>query len=891
MANDDDKDILITPNVGATGFPNIQFKGYNADTDGDAITLNVLNDNTLSFESNQGQVFSINPILNTGTIFSVNDISGIASISVNADGTVAIAETGSPGKLGIGTTSPMNVMQVNVGTSSGAADGNNGMMIVNNDASLAADALIGGIGFDSVDGNVPSSVLESSAYVAAYAAEDHGTGDKGGHIAFGTAAINQDDDTVSSERMRITSEGLVGIGTNAPSFTSGTGLEISDATQANLRVTDSNGASTDFATSGNDTYILNRHASGKIYIKPGNGDHSIELASNGQVKFNNAYTFPTSDGSNGQVLQTNGSGALSFASVSSGGGASTLNDLTDVLISNDSFIVNNMGSAPTTGTLSSALNNIAIGDAAMDALTQGDNNVAFGDNALGALTTGTSNIAIGLDSLQAVVSASSNVGIGQGAGTYVTGDANVAIGLSAMAGASSGTISAANNVAIGENTMAFITTGIQNVAIGDDAGIAVTTGNYNVLIGSDAGDSLQTGHENILIGRDAGQNITSGSDNVIIGGVDADSATGSDQLKIASGDGGVTWLAGSSAGAITFNGAYTFPTSDGSNGQVLQTNGSGTLSFASVSGGSGISDLVDDTSPQLGGDLDTNSRNIKFDDAHGIYDDSNNEMLVFEKTASADSYIEVHNAITNSTSATLFGNDVVGSNIGSAPTSVGPGFAATGTNDNVALAFKTKGLGNFIFMNDDTTDNSSPTLSLMRKHSSEADNDNIGQILFKGMDSSPTGSDVEDLRDYAKVRARMIDVTDGTADGQMRLSALVANSHKTLMEVGVHEDDDNAAGVSLWRGQMRDIGSNTTLDEGDYAGRYLRVTGAYTVTLPASPAKGEQYIIISDHSGTTTISANGSDTMNGSTNNQTITTRYEAKTCIAVSTSAWIVLG
>ena len=329
----------------------------------------------------------------------------------------------------------------------------------------------------------------------------------------------------------------------------------------------------------------------------------------------------------------------------------------------------------------------------------------------------------------------------------------------------------------------------------------------------------------------------------------------------------------------------TDPTADRT---ITFPNSSGTVALTSDITSS---DVVDDTSPQLGGYLDTNSFNIKFDDAHGIYDDSNNEMLVFEKTASADSYIEVHNAITNSTSATLFGNDVVGSNTGSAPTSVGPGFAATGTNDNVALAFKTKGLGKFIFLNDDTTDSIGPTLNLMRKHSSEADNDNIGQILFQGMDSSPAGSDVEDLRDYAKVRARMIDVTDGTVDGQLRLSALVNNSHKTLVEIGVHEDDDNAAGVSLWRGQMRDIGSNTTLDEGDYAGRYLRVTGAYTVTLPASPAKGEQYIIISDHAGTTTISANGSDTMNGSTSNQTITTRYQAKTCIAVSTSAWIVLG
>ena len=37
-------------------------------------------------------------------------------------------------------------------------------------------------------------------------------------------------------------------------------------------------------------------------------------------------------------------------------------------------------------------------------------------------------------------------------------------------------------------------------------------------------------------------------------------------------------------GTVNVNGAYTLPTSDGSNGQVLQTNGSGTLSFASASG-------------------------------------------------------------------------------------------------------------------------------------------------------------------------------------------------------------------------------------------------------------------------------------------------------------------
>ena len=49
-------------------------------------------------------------------------------------------------------------------------------------------------------------------------------------------------------------------------------------------------------------------------------------------------------------------------------------------------------------------------------------------------------------------------------------------------------------------------------------------------------------------------------------------------------------------GAITFNSAYTFPTSDGSSGQVLVSNGSGALSFADQSGSSGTQNLdaVDD---------------------------------------------------------------------------------------------------------------------------------------------------------------------------------------------------------------------------------------------------------------------------------------------------------
>ena len=54
----------------------------------------------------------------------------------------------------------------------------------------------------------------------------------------------------------------------------------------------------------------------------------------------------------------------------------------------------------------------------------------------------------------------------------------------------------------------------------------------------------------------------------------------------------------------TFNG-LSYPTSDGSANQVLTTNGSGTLSFTTVSGGggSGISSVSADSDPTLGGNL------------------------------------------------------------------------------------------------------------------------------------------------------------------------------------------------------------------------------------------------------------------------------------------------
>lgn len=67
---------------------------------------------------------------------------------------------------------------------------------------------------------------------------------------------------------------------------------------------------------------------------------------------------------------------------------------------------------------------------------------------------------------------------------------------------------------------------------------------------------------------------------------------------------------GSNPASLTINDAITFPTSDGSNGQALTTNGSGTLSFSTV-GGTGLSvykySITSNTTSITGNDDDNNS--------------------------------------------------------------------------------------------------------------------------------------------------------------------------------------------------------------------------------------------------------------------------------------------
>jgi len=101
-----DKNIRITKNtntpLGAGNGPKMVFTGASAGAS--VITLEVLDDNTISFSSNEGQIFSLDNNMSVGTIWTVNDISGLPMLRSSAGTTVGIAEYG--GGLGVGITNP-----------------------------------------------------------------------------------------------------------------------------------------------------------------------------------------------------------------------------------------------------------------------------------------------------------------------------------------------------------------------------------------------------------------------------------------------------------------------------------------------------------------------------------------------------------------------------------------------------------------------------------------------------------------------------------------------------------------------------------------------------------------------------------------------------------------
>ena len=92
---------------------------------------------------------------------------------------------------------------------------------------------------------------------------------------------------------------------------------------------------------------------------------------------------------------------------------------------------------------------------------------------------------------------------------------------------------------------------------------------------------------------------------------------------------------------------------------------------AGLATSSALTAIVQDTSPELGANLDTNSHNILIDDAHFIGDENGNEQIIFQTTSSAVNQFDITNAATGNA----------------------PEISATGGDTNISLKLTPKGSG------------------------------------------------------------------------------------------------------------------------------------------------------------------------------------------------------
>jgi hypothetical protein len=156
-----DKNIVITPNIGQTADPKVVYSGANATVGAQTITLYVYPDNsgTLSWEGSAGQLMSVTNTL-TGTIFAVNDVSGIPSITVQDTGQVTLAPY--TGNLVIGNVTDANTAKVQV-TGTVSATGNiTAPFFIGNGSALTGITSSGG---SSITNGTSNVVVAASANV------------------------------------------------------------------------------------------------------------------------------------------------------------------------------------------------------------------------------------------------------------------------------------------------------------------------------------------------------------------------------------------------------------------------------------------------------------------------------------------------------------------------------------------------------------------------------------------------------------------------------------------------------------------------------------------------------------------------------------------------------
>jgi hypothetical protein len=348
----------------------------------------------------------------------------------------------------------------------------------------------------------------------------------------------------------------------------------------------------------------------------------INISTGGVIKFNNDYTFPTSDGSTNTVLLTNGSGSLSFStipnasldnssftlgstSISLGDTASSIAGLTSITA--DTVYANSVLRISQNG---DGLRMTNVGAFDNDG---SDNFRIFSNNDLILSTNGDSGTAVTFDSTSKDATFQGQVIAPTISATTANISGDISVGTlgntnDILIVGSGKTITSTDVLSINptskfvginqsspEVTLHMTGEGAQTAQIrmeqyNDSADAPdVRTRRYRgtaaLPAAIQAGDYLyRSNHEYyngtslIVGGQFAFDNTNNANRTQFTIAVTTDGTS----VEASSNDDVQFKIDGNDSGAITFNDAYKFPTSDGSANTVLLTNGSGSLSFSTI---------------------------------------------------------------------------------------------------------------------------------------------------------------------------------------------------------------------------------------------------------------------------------------------------------------------
>ena len=245
-----------------------------------------LNSGTLSWEGTAGQLFSITNNLTSGSIFSVNDVSGIPSIDVDANGTVSMVSYG--GSVGIGTTLATQRLHVqgNVRIAGALYDSNNNVgaansILISTGAGISWTSSVassGGISSVSISTNTTNQNQFLTFVAGTGSTTGFGVSTTGlvfnpstGNLGIGTTnpLARLQVGAGLTQSVIITGIGSVGIGTTNPSQN----LHVQGNARIGGSLYDNNN---NVGTAGS---VLSSTGSGLSWIAPG-GSASISISTN-----------------------------------------------------------------------------------------------------------------------------------------------------------------------------------------------------------------------------------------------------------------------------------------------------------------------------------------------------------------------------------------------------------------------------------------------------------------------------------------------------------------------------------------------------------------------------------------------------------------------------------